>query len=267
MAIYAIYKLGCVNMALFNRDLFLDNVYYLARKNDIKISELERSARVSPGYISRINKEANRASPSIEFFLSIAKCLNVNVDTLLHYPLNTKTPTELLIIKFIDALIKQTSFEEVVWKSNDVEKLTTVYYDEDDMPTSHTISEIRFFNGNYEAYYESPYHIGIGVKPLDEFYSVNIDKAVEIFFVKYQLPNEDGTFPHSKPIIEYDLLMVNRFEKEKLAHYNSYKESDIYNDKMIELNSVISDSSSRTHLSKNAKSAINDFLGIIDLPF
>lgn len=253
-------------MAVFERDIFIDNIYYLAKANYIKISDLETFAGVSKGYLSRLRKDPKKTTPSIVFISSVANRLQVSIDTLISHPLNSKTSTELLIIKFIDALIRQTNEEDLIWNSESVKELSKTFYDMDNVPSCHPISHLETSKGGYKAFYESPYHLGIRVRPSDMFFSTKINKGT-VYLIKYHVPTEDGSFLHSEPLIEYDLLIVNRSTTEKIAHYNHYQPTDIFSVKLEELYTSIYDSSSRTHLSKDTKEIINEFLDIDDLPF
>ena len=144
-------------MSSYNREVFLTNIYYLAKQKGIKISELESAAKVSPGYISRIKKETNKTAPNVEFVANIANELEMSIDTLITHPLDSKTPTELLMIRFIDALIKQTTEDELVWDSKPASVLSTVTMNPKRGPIIHKISNAK------------------NVKILERFFPVNIN--------------------------------------------------------------------------------------------
>lgn len=52
---------------MFDKRLFISNIYQLAKERSVKIGDLEKKAGVSVGYLSRINKEDSNTVPTIDF--------------------------------------------------------------------------------------------------------------------------------------------------------------------------------------------------------
>ena len=72
-------------MASFDKNRCLNNIYFLVKEKNLRIGDLEAGAGVSIGYISRLNKDDSKATPSIEFLVSIADKLDVTIDALIQY--------------------------------------------------------------------------------------------------------------------------------------------------------------------------------------
>lgn len=117
-------------MDKFNKQLMLDNIYYLLKKYEKKIGELETEAGVSPGYISRISKEDN-AKPGIEFIIKVADSLNISVDTLLNVNFTEITPTEKYLVSFLEKLNGDTLEHKLDWDKESVDRLNRIEADID----------------------------------------------------------------------------------------------------------------------------------------
>ncbi len=101
---------------MFDKKRCMDNIYAIAKDKKIKIGDLEKEAGVSGGYISKLNKEDNKAIPSIEILLSIAKVLGVSLDFLVSVNYAELGENEIYFSTFIDKLILGTEKQKVVWE-------------------------------------------------------------------------------------------------------------------------------------------------------
>lgn len=100
---------------IFNNKLLFDNITYLIKKQNKKIGEVEQSANVSPGYISRTSKEPN-AKPSIDFVINISNILNVSIDYLLKTDISKVTATETYLLDFINKINSDSINDKVMWE-------------------------------------------------------------------------------------------------------------------------------------------------------
>ena len=96
-------------MASFDKNRCLNNIYFLVKEKNLKIGDLEAGAGVSIGYISRLNKDDSKATPSIEFLVSVADKLDVTIDALIQYDYTTPTASERYVMDFLDRLIQKTA--------------------------------------------------------------------------------------------------------------------------------------------------------------
>lgn len=94
-----------------NNEILLSNIRELCKKNNITVAHLEKVMGMGAGTISRWNK----ASPSFDKIVSIAKYFKISIDQLAGYTVNegtTEKPDE-KIMKVIDYLRQKTIKDEV----------------------------------------------------------------------------------------------------------------------------------------------------------
>lgn len=104
------------NYKNFDKTICFSNIRELLRtKTDVKIGQIEKEAGVSPGYMSRLEKEGSTAEPSVEFVVTAANLLGVSIDTLISINLMELTPTEQYISRFFDKLKADTLDEKLDW--------------------------------------------------------------------------------------------------------------------------------------------------------
>lgn len=93
----------------------MDNIYYLAKKNNITLGKLEELVGLSAGYLSRLNREDNNSNPSIDVVSSFSKQLKVPVDILIKYDLSTLSPDDTYMLQFLTVLAGKTANNEIHW--------------------------------------------------------------------------------------------------------------------------------------------------------
>lgn len=103
-------------MIMFDKKRCMDNIYAIARDRKIKIGDLERKAGVSSGYLSKLNKEENTATPGVELLLHIANVLGVSMDFLVSANYTELGENEIYFAHFIDKLMIGTEKQKVVWE-------------------------------------------------------------------------------------------------------------------------------------------------------
>lgn len=100
----------------FNKSLCFSNIRELLKENSkVKIGQIEKEAGIRLGYMSRLEKEDNKAEPSMEFIVTAAKLLNVSVDTLISFDLAGLSSTEKYLVNFIEKLKTDTIAEKLNW--------------------------------------------------------------------------------------------------------------------------------------------------------
>lgn len=100
---------------MFDKKRCISTIYELAKQKNIKIGDLEETAGVSKGYLSRINKEDSSSSPSIELLDSVSRQLGVGIDYLVNYSSDGLTPNEQFVFRFIDKLMRMTLGGKLDW--------------------------------------------------------------------------------------------------------------------------------------------------------
>lgn len=104
-------------MIKYSKNRLLNNIDLLLKEKDMKISELEGSIKVSPGYFSRLrNNENDEACPSIDTLSSIAETLGTTLTSILYCDLSMVTETESFIIQSINSVIDKTNKDDIKWE-------------------------------------------------------------------------------------------------------------------------------------------------------
>lgn len=99
----------------YSKKVLMDNIYYLAKKNNITLGKLEELVGLSAGYLSRLNREDNNSNPSIDVVSSFSKQLKVPVDILIKYDLSTLSPDDTYMLQFLTVLAGKTANNEIHW--------------------------------------------------------------------------------------------------------------------------------------------------------
>ena len=108
----------------FDKRICFENIRFLLSRESVKLGDIERNAGLTPGYMSRLEKEGNASDPSVEFVVTAAEMLGITVDTLLNSRLTSIPKDEELLIKFFTAVKEDTETGNVVWVKNNLDELT-----------------------------------------------------------------------------------------------------------------------------------------------
>ena len=97
------------------KNFVMDNIYNLAKAKNIKIGDIEEAAGVSKGYLSRLAKENNKVTPSIDLVATAAELLGVSIDYLVHFNENEFTENEKFVFQFIEKLQRESANGKLEW--------------------------------------------------------------------------------------------------------------------------------------------------------
>ncbi|NLC96320.1 MAG: helix-turn-helix transcriptional regulator [Erysipelotrichaceae bacterium] len=106
----------------FNKKRMFDNILFMLAESGMKIGELEASVGVSPGYISRTNKE-EYGKPGIDFIVNVSNVLGISIDNLLNTNMTDLNPTERFLIPFLEKLKKDTIADIRIWNIESADSL------------------------------------------------------------------------------------------------------------------------------------------------
>jgi len=98
----------------FNKELFQNNVKFLANYKGIRIGSLENSLGVCTGYFARL--KSNSATPSISLIAKLADLLEVSIDTLISQDLSSLQQDKLNLYTLLQKMINKTIQSEIHWK-------------------------------------------------------------------------------------------------------------------------------------------------------
>lgn len=104
----------------FNKLIFLDNIDYLCKKNDAKISKLETDLNLSEGYFSRYKLNTSNAAPKVETIISICNYFKVDFESLVFSNLKSPMKNEQKVINFLKKIISMTENSKLDWKKIDI---------------------------------------------------------------------------------------------------------------------------------------------------
>lgn len=110
----------------FDKRRCMSAIYAIAKEKGVKIGDLEKEAGVSTGYLSKLNKEENTSSPSIELLVAAARVLGVTIDMLIYSEYEGLSSNEKYILKFMDKLVNDTLSGELQWEKETKKQLLNV---------------------------------------------------------------------------------------------------------------------------------------------
>lgn len=154
----------------FDKRRCMSAIYAIAKEKGVKIGDLEKEAGVSTGYLSKLNKEENTSSPSIELLVAAAQLLGVTIDMLVYSDYEDMSPNEKYVLKFLDRLVDDTLSGELQWEKETKNQLLNVgcnligneayaqhsLFEAAEVPD---IGETEYPEGfHFEAYYHSRFY-------------------------------------------------------------------------------------------------------------
>lgn len=172
----------------FDKARFFSNMRYLLKKTDGKIGQIEKQAGVRVGYASRLEKEGNTSSPSIEFVSTAAKALGVTVDFLLYAKIEEMTRNEEYILRFLNNVLEDTKNENLMWKREGARLLNDTYVYNDYGGQSHPLFTVNEddVDGYGNAHSESFHTLFFSEKNVnvtDNVYSTPLPRTLNTLYI------------------------------------------------------------------------------------
>ena len=254
----------------FNKILLMQNIYYFAGFKGIKISDLEKAVNISPGYISRLNR--NDAMPSVDFVASVAEVLGTSVDALLYMDTANGNETEKFIIAFVEKLIKDTAEGNKIWKSESKTQLQDMdpsYADINNI--THPLFDVIIRSDNAaETYgFKSARHSPKECSIRDTCYHVGINTTGDCVYLMATNYIDESKTNHN----EIEMYLTSRGEydytSELLAVIDTSNDNHFTNI-ITDLYEAAKESSRHIEISYQSKSIMDRFLSEDDndkLPF
>ena len=198
---------------MFDKSRCIGTIYALAKEKGIKIGDLEETAGVSKGYLSRINKEDSTSSPSIELLDSISRQLGVGIDYLVNFSHDTLSPNEQFVMQFIDKQMRMTMAGKLEWL---VETSTILNAEDDTEVENPLVSLTKNYSDEANVWYDchvyrsAIYEEG-GADVSGACYHASITGGATVYLncVTYSIPSEGGRFSswnHEQGVIEVYLI-------------------------------------------------------------
>ena len=240
---------------MFDKRLCIANIYQLAKERGIKIGDLEKSAGVSAGYLSRINKDDNNTIPTVDFIAGVADALGITVDAIINNDYTAPTPTEKYILSFIDKLLSQTNADELDWKKETPTQLHCVGYDEQGDP-NHPLFAMDFDNGQPAPSYNSKFNSGFDVTG-DCFYLTLPGASRTVVYLMCVDDPDAKDLPFADD--SYELYIVKKWKVQPLCH--SLPVNSLFADCLTKLYAAVKESCNHPKLDAEIMSAIEAFMG------
>lgn len=255
-------------MPNFDKKLCMNNIYYLAKKRNLKIGDIENKAEISPGYFSRINKDDSKTNPSIEVLCSVAEQLSIGLDSLISVDHSALTPDENFVLQFLDTLKNSVSKHQDAWEKEILKKILN--YSDINTPLYHPM--LCLSTDNYDdyvsAYYRSDFYPDRSVRLLDDIYYLPISYNETLFLSStVLLEDRENSLSETKG---YELYIKGPSKKVSTVCC-AYEE--IYPTFYVVLESLFSsikEAVSRTCISDDVRSSLNSYMSKKiedDLPF
>lgn len=102
----------------FDNRYLISNIAFLAKKNSLRIGEIENMLGLSAGYISRTAKENSAKKLSIDVVWKIARLFEVDIRHLLETDLQIPDSNSDLAAKFLEKVYRDTESGLVEWQCN-----------------------------------------------------------------------------------------------------------------------------------------------------
>ena len=232
----------------YSKKVLMDNIYYLAKKNNITLGKLEELAGLSAGYLSRLNSGNNNSNPSIDAVSSFSKQLNVPIDILTSHKLDEITPDEEYMFRFIYKLMDKTQANELHWEAD-----TQAFFEAVEQREAY---HPFFIEENYQAYYYSRFLQGESASVIDEAYRLTINRNDELYLFKIKTNDPEGE-------MYYELYLDNGNQGhniEPLCNAKFSNKTGLFFDVLNKLYQIASESSKKVSLKSSVKSSIEAFM-------
>ena len=253
-------------MARYEKNICLKNIYMLAEKNNLKISELEECGGMSAGFLSRAKNPENKAKLPLEGIVAIAAKLEVPLDIFIGVDMSSISETDNYQLKLLDKLIDETTREILDWKVDTLEYMQTVGdYDYDERTESsgligHTLyryldeADLLYYNGiaDYEEF-EDP-------KPHGNFYHAVIANGIKVYLADV----EYDKVATNKKVPAYELWLCSRNKNggEGVVEgiCTTVEAKSFVTEKIKMLHSIIEKNIGSRHLSHNSRKMIDMYV-------
>ena len=105
----------------YNKKLFINNVEYLLKENDMKISELENMCSLSQGYFARFKLLSDSSSPSLQLIVKLSEIFNVSINLILFNDCSLLNKKEKTLLSFIEKMTEDTFNDTICWTKYSLE--------------------------------------------------------------------------------------------------------------------------------------------------
>ena len=241
----------------YDKNFFINNVYFLAKARGVKIGELETACGVSAGYLSRLRQAEKNSAVGADFLLAVSEHLNVSVDALLTFDFQSAADAEIDLHRYLEKLTRETRSRNLSWQEDLAGYPDTVLFD----PNGRVIHPL-YFNipeiSDYIPRYHSMFRLAANVTPIG-VYCCPFPGERSLYLVETEFQDEDSANP--EPGYELELVMTSHGldDPVPLCHTRCDAVTRLDQD-MNHLLDAVQDSALRPLLTPEAESIIRDYL-------
>ena len=106
---------------MFDKELFLKNVFSIAEQKGMSINALEKEIDVSAGYLAKLRKDDTRKNITADLMIKLSDVLGVSIDSLCKTDCNLLTKDELDVMMFFEKIKKNTLNNKCKWEQEDAD--------------------------------------------------------------------------------------------------------------------------------------------------
>lgn len=234
------------NMAELDIEKWINNVYAILKKQNMKITEFEKRTKIGLGYLSKV--KSGKIKPGADKFVSICNGCNTDINTLIEEDFTQKPDEIYIIINSLNKLLKRVETDD--WISVSVEQITgeETQIDEYDIFLHALFREIELETGHVIYSYNSIKYPDILCSIDKPAYSLPINLTKYMTLICFLVDNEEY----------YELVIINNGTRKWIA---SSKEP-VYSAKLKQLYKKIS---TKVDGSLLEQSTIKDLKELLDL--
>jgi transcriptional regulator with XRE-family HTH domain len=243
----------------YDKNLFISNVYYLAKQRGVKIRDLESGCGVSVGYLARLRQEKKNTAPGADFLLAAAATLSVSLDALLTFDFSAATESESMLHDYLEKLIRETESQQLVWREDGFGYLDTLPVNPDGT-TPHPLFDTLPDDAGTESvpFYFSRFRDLRGLIPVHTYGCV-FPEGRTLYLVEVWNTGDDPSSPEDWTELELLMTGPGKYDSMPFCHTDHEKQTRLEPD-LKRLFSVVSDAVSLPHLTQEALSYIDSYL-------
>lgn len=250
----------------YDKNICLNNIYKLVKEKNLKLGELENKVGVSVGYFSKLLKEGNKASPSIEVLSKIGDLLNISLDKLCKTDLSKMGDSEFYVFSFLSSLLKRTREGEFIWVCENEKELNDLNLNSIECKSKKLFyfaevpyrSEIEYPEYHTRVVFKSAFRRGEQLEAENNSYYLDLPNGTTVFMMMIRRINNGLNYDINEDV-DIEVYIQKGDDISPVARFQS-KEDIIFDNIVYELFIAAGQSAKHCLLNQNAKDAIDEYM-------
>lgn len=248
----------------YDKNRFINNIYDLAKKQQLKIGELESACGVSIGYLARLRQGENNASPGAEFLMAVADQLSVSVDGLLSVDFTKATDSEVKLLKYMEKLIRETESRKLIWQEDFMAYLDSLSVNPNGTTPHPLYTTVPTGRIESAPSYHSMFHPDItDLNPVG-VYGCVFPGGRTLYLVEIWNNGDNPASPEDWTELELVMTGKGILDPVAFAHTN-HEKPGIVDETLEHLYSVVKDAAAHPQLTPEACAIIDEYLSKEDV--